>query len=446
MDGRRLSFVLLTALVAAPVVPLRAHDVPLEVVTIVSVEESRLLVLARIPIAVLADAHLPTRPDGFLNLQAIEGPLRAVAGDVAKNLDVMAADRPLPLPSAVWALLPRADASFDTYDAARARFAAPRAPVEVRANSNNIDPGKGLLDLQFEYPTSSTEGHFSVRFNGLRAANQAVHTHVQYVTAAHATRTFTVVGGPERVSLEPGRSTVALQFARVGIELLAKSPEHLLFLLCLVIPPRPIRTVLGAFGAFAVGHVVALAASGLMPRAMDLPVLLAVQTAAAAILVVAALQNITEPRLVWIRIVSGVFGLVDGASFGSAYRDAWMFAGSHTLVSLVSFAAPVVLGSLWLLLIVQPVVGLVYRSGLPQRIAIILLSAIPVHTGLHGVLDRGSQLLELDLAGTDPALFVLTRHWQGVLLALGLAILSTIAVATLRAGVSTPRSRLHSLR
>src|ERR1700680_181773 len=152
MDRRRLSFVLLTALLtAAPVVPVRAHDVPLEVVTFVSVEGPRLLVLARVPIALLADAHLPSRPDGFLDLQAIDGPLRAVAGDVARNLDVMAGERPLPLPSAAWAVLPRPDASFDTYEAALARFAAPRAPVD---RSANIDPSKGLLDLRFEYRTA----------------------------------------------------------------------------------------------------------------------------------------------------------------------------------------------------------------------------------------------------------------------------------------------------
>jgi hypothetical protein len=443
MDRWRFSFVLLTALVAALVVPIRAHDVPLEVVTFVSVEGPRLLVLARVPIALLADAHLPTRRDGFLDLQAIDGPLRAVASDVAKNLDVMAGERPLPLPSAAWAVLPRADASFDTYEGALARFAAPRAPVD---RSANIDPSKGLLDLQFEYPTAPAEGHFSVRFNGLRAANRAVQTPVRYLTAAHAARTFTVAGGPQRVSLEPGGLTVASQFARLGVEQLAQSPEHLLFLLCLVIPPRRIRSVLGAFGAFAAGHVVAFVASALMPRPMDLPILLAVQTAMAATLAVAALQNITAPRLVWVRIVSGVFGLVDGASFGSAYRDAWMLAGSHTLVSLASFTAPVVLGSLWLVLIVQPVVGLVYRSGLPQRIAIILFSAVPVHAGLHGVLDRGSQLLQLDLAGSDSALLVLTRHWQGFLLAFGLAVLLTIAGVTLRAGVSTRRSSLDPLR
>src|ERR1700691_4119159 len=110
MDRRRLSFVLTALLTAAPVIPVRAHEVPLEVVTFVSVEGPHLLVLARVPIALLADAHLPTRPDGFLDLQTIDGPLRAVAGDVAKNLDVMEDERPLPMPSAAWAIVPRPDA------------------------------------------------------------------------------------------------------------------------------------------------------------------------------------------------------------------------------------------------------------------------------------------------------------------------------------------------
>jgi hypothetical protein len=104
------------------------------------------------------------------------------------------------------------------------------------------------------------------------------------------------------------------------------------------------------------------------------------------------------------------------------------------------------LGSLWLLLIVQPVVGLVYRWGLPERIAIILFSAVPVHAGLHGVLDGGPQLLQLDFANSDPALFVLTRHWPPFLLAFGLTILLAIAGVTLRAGGSRPRSGVSPLR
>jgi hypothetical protein len=443
MDRRRLSFVLLTALLTTvPIIPVRAHEVPLEVVTFVSVEGPHLLVLARVPLALLADAHLATRPDGFLDLHVIDGPLRAVAGDVAKNLDVMEDERPLPMPMAAWAIVPRADATFDTYDTALARFADPRSSVDAGAR---VDPGKGLLDLRFEYPTTSPGGHFSVRFNGLHVANRAVQTPVRYVTAARTTRTFTVAGGPQRVSLEPGGLTVALQFIRLGVEQLAQSPEHLLFLLCLVIPPRPIRRVLGAFGAFAAAYVAALVASALMPQPIDLPVLLALQTAGAATLVVAGLQNITAPRLVWVRIVSGVFGLADGAISGSAYRDAWMLAGPHTFVSLASFVVPIVLGSLWLLLIVQPVVGLVYRWGLPERIAIILLSAVPVHAGLHGILENGPSLLQVDFANGSPALLVLTRHWQGFLLAFGLALLLTIAGVTLRAGASVPRSGVSPL-
>jgi hypothetical protein len=113
---------------------------------------------------------------------------------------------------------------------------------------------------------------------------------------------------------------------------------------------------------------------------------LAVQALVAGVLVVAAIQNITEPRFLWFVIVAAVFGLVDGLQVGIAYLQGLPLAGAHTLVSFVSFAGPILIGSLWLLLVIRPVVHIVYRSRIPERWAIICLSAIPIHVGLHGLM------------------------------------------------------------
>jgi hypothetical protein len=84
-------------------------------------------------------------------------------------------------------------------------------------------------------------------------------------------------------------------------------------------------------------------------------------------------------------VAAVVCGLIDGLVLGGALRANGALAGSHGLLSLASFAAPILLGSLWLLLIAQPAIALVRRSRLTERWAVILLSAMPLHAGLHGL-------------------------------------------------------------
>jgi hypothetical protein len=382
---QRLSFLPVAALFAAAlVVPLRAHELPYDVVAYVRVDPAAVHVLVRVPMSLLADARLPTRFGGYIDLPAADAPLAAVASEIARNLDLMHNGRPLPMPAATLAVTRRPDAAFDSYDAALARFSAPRLPADTP-----VDPGIASVDVRLEYPSVPADSRLSIRVNGFRARTRAVRMLVHDVRS-NAVRTFVMSGAPRRVDLEPGWQGVAPIFARLGLEQLALSTEHLLFLLCLAIPPRRVRNALLAFGAFAAGHALALLMSSLMPGPPDLSRTLTVHALVAGALIIVALQNITEPRFAWIRVAAVVFGVLDGLSFGFAYREGLPLAGSHTFTSLVSFAVPVLLASLWLLLIAQPVVGLLYRSKLPERWAILCLSAIPIHAGLHGIVQLGA--------------------------------------------------------
>lgn len=383
---QRLSFLFLAAFVAAAFeMPARAHELPYEVVAYVRADPSALHVLVRVPTVLLADARLPTRYGGYLDLSAAEAPLAAVASEVARNLDLMDNGRPLPMPAATFAVTRRPDAAFDSYDAALARFTAPPLPTDTP-----VDPNIASVDVRLEYANVPADNRLSIRVNGFRAKTRAVRMLLHDV-GPDKTRTFVVSGAPRRVDLEPGWQSVAPIFARLGLEQLALSTEHLLFLLCLAIPPRRVRNALLAFGAFAAGHVLALLISSLLPGPPDLSRVLTIHAFVAGALIIVALQNITEPRFTWIRVMAVVFGLVDGLGFGFAYRQGLPLAGAHTFASLVSFAGPVLLASLWLLLMAQMVVGLLYRSKLPERWAILCLSAIPIHAGLHGILQLGAQ-------------------------------------------------------
>lgn len=385
MTGKRLHPAYAAFLVLALVAPLGAHQLPVEVVAYVKAEAGQLRVLVRLPAAVLADARLPVRADGYLDLQAIDGPMDTVASYVTRSLDVMRNDRPLPPPKTAWMIARPPDASFDAYESAVKHFASPRLPADAA-----LDPDAVLVDLSLEYPLAPeaadrTPARYSIRVNDFRVPNRAVQMRVHSMIDSDGRRALITSGPVRRVTLNPRWRSVLAAFGRLGLDQIALGANHLLFLLVLAIPRRPLRSALSLLAVFAAGFVVSLALSGLIPDAADPSRVLTIQSAAAAMLVVAGLQIITSPQLVWVRTSAALFGILDGVLFGYAYRASAPLAGSHTLMALAAFAAPVLLASLWFLLVAKPLVGFVYRSALPERWATVFLSAIPIHAGLHGM-------------------------------------------------------------
>jgi hypothetical protein len=98
------------------------------------------------------------------------------------------------------------------------------------------------------------------------------------------------------------------------------------------------------------------------------------------------------------------FGLIHGFGFSFALRESLQFAGQHLLTALLSFNIGVELGQLLVLVALIPVLNLLFRFGVSERIGTILISALVAHTGWHWATDRGAQLLQfpvpaLDLAG-----------------------------------------------
>jgi hypothetical protein len=289
-------------------------------------------------------------------------------------------DRPLRPPRATWRIASEPDSSFDTYDDALALLVSPALPVTSR-----IDPGRTLVDLEFEYVVAAPDGRFSVRVNGLGLTSRPSQMETRFLTEDGDLRAFVTSGAPRRIDLEPRWQAVAGTFVRLGAEQVALTGLHVAFILCLAIPPRSLRSTLAAFGAFAAGCGFALAVSASAPGAPGAGRAL-FQALAGGALVVAALQNITGPQFKWVRAEAAAFGVLDGLLIGLAFRESAQFAGSHASMAIVSFAAPILAGSLWLLLVAFPILRMIHRSRLPARWAIVCLSALPIHTGLHGLL------------------------------------------------------------
>jgi hypothetical protein len=144
--------------------------------------------------------------------------------------------------------------------------------------------------------------------------------------------------------------------------------------------------------SFTVAHCLTLAASvlGFAPDALWFPPLIEVLIALS--IVYMALENIVGPKLERRWIVAFGFGLVHGFGFSFALRESLQFAGSHLATSLFAFNVGVELGQIMVLLVAIPVLTLLFRRVVDERMGTIILSALVAHTAWHWMLDRGALL------------------------------------------------------
>src|SRR5439155_4932131 len=138
-------------------------------------------------------------------------------------------------------------------------------------------------------------------------------------------------GDPGLVRLDPRWHQAALRFVGLGCWHSLDGSDHLLFLLCLLIPFRRLRALVLVVTSFTAAHSITLIASafGLAPDALWFPPL--VETLIAASIVYMALENIVAPQLRRRWIITFAFGLVHGFGFSFALRQTLQFAGSHLL-------------------------------------------------------------------------------------------------------------------
>jgi len=429
---RRFLAACVSALTAAVGVPLLAHETTIEMNTFLRVQGSVLTVLVRLPASILADAGLSTVKPSASEQGANEAPLRAVALETAKELEVMSANRRLPTSSAKWVVSRGGDSSFNSYEAALEHLAGPSLPAAGEVYWNDA-----FVDLRLDYGSVSP-GDLSVRFNGFRTPTGFVQTRVTYLPEDDAARPFTIIGPPRRVTLEPRLREAMPMFAKAGLRRLISDRVLLLFLLVLAIPRRSLRTAFRAFGAFLIGHVTFAILMPALSSPPEVFVQLLFSLTATTALVIAALQNTVATRIGWTTAVSFCFGLTNGVAVGLAVREALPLAGSHPVIGLAAFVGATEIAALWLLIIVQPVIQSLYRLGMRDGVVTVALSLLPIHTGLHGIVESGQQLGATRLAVSNRAVGFALGHWPAFILALCFMILLAAHMVS-RARTQAPR-------
>ena len=395
--------VLLYLALAGPIVVVPAtcsygHDIPQDITirAFIKPEGQSLRLLVRVPLEAMRDVTFPLIGPGYLDLSRADEALREAAVLwIGQEVSLYEDGARLALPdlAAVKVSLPT-DAAFRDYNTALAGTTGPGLPLDTR-----IYWQQAMLDVLFEYRITSDRSEFSI-VPGLERLGMRVSTVLRFLPVEGGERLYQYTGNPGRVVLDPRWHQAAFRFVQLGFTHILDGVDHLLFLLCLVIPFKRLRVLVILVTAFTVAHSVTLIAAtlGLAPDALWFVPL--VETVIAASIVYMALENIVAPglRRRWMAVFG--FGLVHGFGFAYALREMLPFGGDHLVTSLLAFNVGVEIGQLLVIVICVPILRLLFRYIPGERTGAIVVSVLAGHTAWHWLVERGGTLMEYDVLST----------------------------------------------
>jgi mono/diheme cytochrome c family protein len=364
-----------------------AHEIParVTVLALVRPEGQTLRLLVRAPLEAMRDIEFPVRGGKYLDL-ARSGPALDDAARlwIADGLELSENGRPLASAriTATRVSLP-SDRSFDTWSHALAHVRGAPLP-----GGTDLVWQQGMLDVLLEYPIESDRSNFSVRPQ-LGRLGLTTTTVLRFLPPTGGERAYRFSGDPGLVRLDPRWHQTALRFVKLGFLHILDGIDHLLFLLCLVLPFRKLRPLVVIVTSFTVAHSITLVAStlGLAPGALWFAPL--IETLIAVSIVYMALENILGARRERRWMLAFGFGLVHGFGFSFFLRDSLQFAGANLATSLLSFNLGVELGQVVVVAALVPALAWLFRR-VPERIGTILLSAVVAHSAWHWMAARWS--------------------------------------------------------
>jgi hypothetical protein len=414
----------------------RAHEFKLGAVmnAFVTVEPGVAHLVVRTPLYLFKSVKFPVKNaqiDIPQSAAALERALAAVEHDLAiyedgRRLTASTASGRLSLPS---------DRSFQTYDEALRHVAEPVA------SDTQIYVDQGYVDAHITYPLQGSSPELSMRTTAAPEFGDALKLTVRYQPLDGESRTLIMTSRSGVVALNPTWWRAAAGFVKLGMQHILTGIDHLLFLLCLIIPLRGWRQILAIVSTFTVAHSFTLIGSAfnLGPSGAWFPPL--VETTIAASIVYMALENIMGIDFARRMLITGMFGLVHGFGFSYGLQENLQFAGTHLLVALFAFNIGIEIGQLTVLALMLPALLVVRRYVLPGRVGMIILSALVAQTGWQWMLERGQALWTMQWPIPSAEGFAMLAMWiAGMLFAAG-ALRFIVTRLRLAAPVPVPQRR-----
>lgn len=403
----------------------RAHDLPasMHVRGFFDTRAPAPELVLRVPLIMLTNINLPKRGPGYLDLANLGGAVERAEGAIAAAFQIRTEGRPIaPAEVASRISLP-SEWSFDDPETARAAIAGPALP-----ESQNIFWNQGFLDIRLIYGAEAAGRTYALGTDLPPGMAERVLISIGVVASETPVRTLRISGAIRDIDLNPRWHRAGMIFMTKGVETILTGYDHLLFLLCLILPlRRQGRRLLMVVTAFAVGHSMTLipTALGMVPAAgWFAPT---IETLIAASIVYLAIENILGGGS---RFRSGLafgFGLIHGVGFAGALTDALQFSGGHLIASLVFFNIGIEIGQVVALAALLAGLALLLRTDRSQRVGVILISVLAGHEGWHWMTQRLAQVDAAPMTAFGSGESVSVVIWVGLGLVLALAALGTAA-------------------
>jgi hypothetical protein len=412
----------------------QAHEFKLDAVlnAFVKIEPGRAELVVRAPLYLFKSAKFPlagVELDVDQSAPALERALAAIQ----KDITLYENDRPLAASAATARLALPSDKSFESHELAIRHIAEPIEP------ETHIFIDQGYVDARISYPIAATDSEFSIRTTAGPELGEALKLAVRYLPASGDGRAMVITSLQGQVALNPTWLRAASGFVRLGVEHIVTGYDHLLFLLCLIVPLRGWRQVVSVVTVFTLAHSLTLLGSALhlAPSGSWFPPF--VETAIAASIVYMALENIVGVELERRILITGLFGLVHGFGFSYGLSENLQFAGGHLLVSLFAFNLGIEIGQLLVLALMLPVLALLRRSLLRGRIGMIVLSALIAHIGWHWMSDRAEALWRAPWPQPGAADAAVLAIWVGLIVFAAVALRQLVRLPGAAAPPATVR-------
>jgi hypothetical protein len=368
----------------------KAHDIPASVTVhmYVKPEGNHVKVLLRVPLESMSELVYPTWGPGYLDFERADSVLLDAAHvyltEELKLYEngVLLEDKTI----TAYRVSSPQNRSFQEYDTAIANIKSP--PL---TNEDRLYYGQAVLDVLYEFPIQSENSKFAIHPTLARLA-MITNTVLRFIPPESGERVFNYIGDVGVVDLDPSLWHALYEFTELGFFHILEGTDHILFLLCLIIPLRSFRKLIPVITAFTIAHSITLisTAFGIAPQALWFAPL--IEMLIALSIVYMAFENIVGVKLEKRWIVAFGFGLVHGFGFSFLLSDSMQFAGSHLFTSLLAFNVGVEFGQILILIIVLPLLNLLFKYVVAEKAGTILLSALVAHSGWHWMTERNDKL------------------------------------------------------